>query len=74
MVLRDESSLSPDSLTAYPKFSELGQLLLNLVNVVPAGMVVFFSSYSTLDTVRRLWSMDRTLEKIGLRKKVSMID
>jgi len=51
-------------------FSELGQLLLNLVSVVPAGMVVFVSSYSALDTVRRLWTADKTLEKIGLRKKV----
>lgn len=49
---------------------ELGQLLLNLVNVVPAGMVVFFSSYNVLNTVRRLWMTDGTLEKIGVRKKV----
>ncbi|KAF9651319.1 DNA repair helicase [Thelephora ganbajun] len=51
-------------------FGELGQLLLNLVNVVPAGMVVFFSSYRILDAVRRLWIADKTLEKIELRKKV----
>jgi len=51
-------------------FGELGQLLLNLVSVVPAGMVVFFSSYSTLDNARRLWTADKTLEKITLRKKV----
>jgi hypothetical protein len=56
------------------KFGELGQLLVNLVNVVPAGMVVFFSSYSTLDTVRRLWVADKTLEKIGARKRVSPVD
>lgn len=56
------------------KFGELGQLLLNLVNVVPAGMVVFFSSYSTLDIARRLWTTDKTLEKIGLRKKVRVFD
>jgi len=55
-----------------PKFGELGQLLVNLVNVVPAGVVVFFSSYSALGTVRRLWTADKTLEKIGLRKKVSL--
>ena len=60
------------SLIVGSKFGELGQLLLNLVNVVPTGMVVFFSSYSILDTVRRLWSADRTLEKIGLRKKVRL--
>jgi len=51
----------------------LGQLLLNLVSVVPAGMVVFFSSYSTLDNARRLWTADKTLEKITLRKKVNVL-
>jgi len=45
---------------------------VNLVNVVPAGVVVFFSSYGILGTVRRLWTADKTLEKIGLRKKVSL--
>lgn len=50
---------------------ELGQLLLNLVNVVPAGMVVFFSSYNILDTVHKMWAADGTLEKIQIRKKVS---
>lgn len=54
-----------------PKLGELGQLILNLVNVIPAGVVVFFPSYNILDTVRRLWSADRTVEKIGSRKKVS---
>ncbi|KAF9778687.1 helicase C-terminal domain-containing protein [Thelephora terrestris] len=51
-------------------FDELGQLLVNLVNVVPAGVVIFFSSYHVLDTVRKLWMADKTLEKIGMRKKV----
>jgi chromosome transmission fidelity protein 1 len=74
MVLHDESLFACGSLTVGQKFGELGQLLLNLVNIVPAGMVVFFSSYSILDTVRRLWSADRTLEKIGLRKKVRVPD
>lgn len=58
---------------AGPKLGELGQLLLNLVNVVPAGLVVFFSSYSILNTVRRLWITDKTLDRIGLRKKVSTV-
>jgi len=73
-VLRDESPFNHGSLTEGPKFGELGQLLINLVNVVPAGMVVFFSSYNILDTVRRLWSADKTLEKIKLRKKVRVPD
>jgi len=55
------------------KLGELGQLLLNLVNVVPAGMVVFFSSYNVLNTVRMLWMTDGTLEKIGVRKKVNRV-
>lgn len=55
------------------KFGELGQLLLNLVNVVPAGMVVFFSSYNVLNTVRKLWMTDGTLGKIGVRKKVNRV-
>ena len=73
-MLRNEPSLNRGSLIAGLKFGELGQLLLNLVNVVPAGMVVFFSSYSILDTVRKLWSADGTLEKIELRKKVRVFD
>ena len=44
---------------------------MNLVNVVPAGVVVFFSSYGTLGTARRLWTADKTLERIGFLKKVS---
>ena len=45
---------------------------MNIANVVPAGVVVFFSSYSTLGTVRKLWTADKTLERIGFRKKVSL--
>ena len=60
-------------MTVVPKFDELGQLLVNLVNVVPAGVVIFFPSYHVLDTVRKLWMADKTLEKIGMRKKVSVV-
>lgn len=50
--------------------SELGQILVNLVNIIPAGLVVFFPSYKFLNTVQRLWANSKVLEKIAARKTV----
>ncbi|TFK70379.1 DNA repair helicase [Pluteus cervinus] len=49
---------------------ELGQTISNLLNVVPSGIVVFFSSYSFLNAVKKTWSGDGTIAKFGLKKKV----
>jgi len=50
--------------------SELGQTLINLVNIVPAGVVVFFPSYSFLNTVRQVWTSSAIMDNIALRKAV----
>ncbi|KAF9219229.1 DNA repair helicase [Gyrodon lividus] len=50
--------------------SELGQLILNLCNVVPGGLVVFFPSYSSLGCARKTWNAAHLLHKFGLKKKV----
>ncbi|KAG8957316.1 ATP-dependent DNA helicase chl1 [Tulasnella sp. 419] len=49
---------------------ELGLLLMNLVNIVPAGMVVFVPSYSFLNVVKQIWEEAGTLTKLGLKKKI----
>lgn len=51
--------------------SELGQILVNLVNIVPSGIVVFFPSYTFLNTVQRLWASTKVLERIAARKTAS---
>jgi len=50
--------------------SELGQILINLVNVIPAGVVIFFPSYSFLNTVQQVWTSSAVLEKIAQRKRI----
>lgn len=45
-------------------------MLLNFVNVVPAGMVVFLPSYAFLNTVMAAWSASGTLAKLNAKKKV----
>jgi Rad3-related DNA helicase len=49
---------------------ELGQIIMNLVNIVPDGMVAFFPSYSFLAEVRSVWEASGLLAKLGLKKKV----
>ncbi|KAH7918788.1 DNA repair helicase [Leucogyrophana mollusca] len=50
--------------------TELSQLILNLCNVVPGGMVVFFPSYSYLNFAKEVWSTSQVLQKFGAKKKV----
>lgn len=49
---------------------ELGQLVINLCNVVPRGMVVFLPSYSSLNAARTEWRTSGFLDRISLKKKV----
>ncbi|KAF8650145.1 hypothetical protein AX16_005380 [Volvariella volvacea WC 439] len=49
---------------------ELGQILLNLVTIVPSGMIVFFPSYSFLNGVKTIWANEGLMEKFGAKKKV----
>ncbi|KAF9235161.1 DNA repair helicase [Melanogaster broomeanus] len=50
--------------------TELGQLISNLCNVIPGGMVVFFPSYSSLNFAQKTWKTAQLLDKVGLKKKV----
>ncbi|KAI0703917.1 DNA repair helicase [Earliella scabrosa] len=50
--------------------AELGQILLNLVNIVPGGMVVFVPSYGFLHAVMEKWKASGTLEKLNAKKKI----
>ena len=55
------------------EIAELGQILLNLVNVVPAGMVVFLPSYSFLNAVTAEWKKSDLITKLDAKKKVSTV-
>jgi len=49
---------------------ELGRTLVNLVNVVPAGLVVFLPSYSYEAHLMRRWGQTKILEEAKKRKRV----
>ncbi|CAO3622306.1 unnamed protein product [Cunninghamella blakesleeana] len=52
---------------------EVGKSILNLCNVVPDGMVCFFSSFTYLDTVYKRWSTNESgniLDRISKKKKI----
>ena len=51
---------------------ELGQVLTNLVNLVPHGLVVFFPSYAFLNAVKSTFQKTGLLEKLNLKKKVRL--
>ena len=61
------------SLNYVLQIAELGQILLNLVNVVPAGMVVFLPSYSFLNAVTAEWKKSDLITKLDAKKKVSTV-
>ncbi|KAG8811441.1 ATP-dependent DNA helicase chl1 [Serendipita sp. 399] len=50
--------------------NELGQVLSNLVNIVPDGMIVFFPSYAFLNILRTKWKENGMLDKLALKKTV----
>jgi len=49
---------------------ETGRVLVNLINIVPKGMVVFFTSYSYLEYVKGVWQDVGVLVQIERRKQV----
>jgi len=53
--------------------NEIGQIIINLCNVVKDGMIVFFASYEYMDLVIRRWKVSGMLQKIEAKKKVSFI-
>ncbi|KIJ54966.1 hypothetical protein M422DRAFT_241049 [Sphaerobolus stellatus SS14] len=50
--------------------NELGQVLTNLVNLIPYGLVVFFPSYAFLNGIKALFTKNGLLEKLNAKKKV----
>lgn len=49
---------------------ELGQTLFNLVNIVPDGLVIFFPSYTVLDTAKKAWMSSGIMGKMEKKKEV----
>lgn len=49
---------------------DLGQLLVNFANLIPDGVVVFFSSYKVLDICQSRWRQTEILTRLGKRKKI----
>ena len=54
--------------------TELGQILTNLVNLVPDGLVAFFPSYSFLNALRAKWKETGVLDRWGQKKSVRYLD
>ena len=52
------------------QIAQLGQVLLNFMSIVPAGMIVFFPSYKFLNTAKAMWIKTGTLDKFALKKSV----
>lgn len=52
------------------QLAELGQLLLNLINLIPDGVVVFFPSYNFLDTIKAGWNELGMMQKFSVKKTV----
>jgi len=52
------------------QMTELGQILSNLVNIIPDGMVVFFPSYSFLNALRVKWKEAGILDRLSQKKTV----
>ncbi|KAF8507368.1 helicase C-terminal domain-containing protein [Hysterangium stoloniferum] len=50
--------------------NELGQVLTNIVNLVPYGLVVFFPSYSFLNSVKITFQKSGLLERLNGKKKI----
>lgn len=50
--------------------ADLSMVLQNVCNVIPAGIVCFFSSYDTMDQFYKYLKDNKQLEKIELKKKV----
>ena len=50
--------------------TELGQILLNLINVIAAGVVVFFPSYTFLRSAKAVWEKAGSLDKFLMKREV----
>ncbi|GBB97934.1 hypothetical protein RclHR1_00310062 [Rhizophagus clarus] len=49
---------------------ELGQTIVNLCNIIPDGVVCFFTSYAYLEQVYKRWEQNGILERIRKHKMI----
>ncbi|KAI9209497.1 Asp-Glu-Ala-Asp/His box polypeptide 11 [Polychytrium aggregatum] len=49
---------------------ELGNAIVNFAGIVPGGIVVFFASYSFLDTVVNVWRSCGILQRLEAKKEI----
>lgn len=52
------------------QLDELGRALLNICNIVPAGIVIFFPSYSYEDIVFKHLDKSGIASKISVKKRI----
>jgi len=56
------------------QIDQTGQIIANLCNVIPDGVVCFFASYPYMELVYQRWSQAESgniLDRISKKKKVS---
>ncbi|KAF9561351.1 DNA repair helicase [Agrocybe pediades] len=66
----NESEFKAEKQSDPATIAQLGQILLNFANIIPAGMIVFFPSYRFLNTAKAQWTKSQTLDKFSSKKKV----
>ena len=50
--------------------TELGQILLSLINVIVAGVIVFFPSYTFLRSAKAVWEKAGSLDRFLMKREV----
>ncbi|ORX98335.1 DNA repair helicase [Basidiobolus meristosporus CBS 931.73] len=59
-----------DRRSDHKMIDELGQVVANMCNIIPDGVVCFFPSYSFLDSVYQRWESTGVLSRIRKKKKI----
>jgi hypothetical protein len=57
----------------YFQLNELGRILTNVCNVIPAGIVCFFPSYEYEKLVFEHWEKNGVISKLEIKKKVGFM-
>lgn len=57
----------------YFQLNELGRILTNVCNVIPAGVVCFFPSYEYEKLVFEHWEKNGVISKLEIKKKVGFV-
>jgi chromosome transmission fidelity protein 1 len=50
--------------------NELGNMLVNYSRIIPAGVVLFFPSYSYMHAISALWQERGVIARIEMNKRV----